>query len=92
MGVALRQPVSVHDGDLPHVGQGGELVEIPPLSLQLGQYLIQTVHSDDLLAQPAEAQVVDDGQVQLPRLGPDALFDLRRHAQGDNLRFLFSLH
>ena len=92
MGVALRQPVPVYYGDLLHVGQGGELVQVSPLGFQFGQHLIQTVHLDDLLAQPTEAQVVGDGQVQLPRLGPDALFDLRRHAQGDNLRFLFSLH
>ena len=69
--VALRQPVSVHDGDLAHVGQGGELVEIPPLGFQLGQHLVQTFHPDDLLAQTAQAQVVGDGQPQLLGLGPD---------------------
>ena len=90
--VALRQSVTVHDGDLAHVGQGGELVEIPTLGFQLGQHLIQTVYPDDLLAKTAETQVVGDGQAQLLRLGSDAVFGFRCHTQGDEFCFLFSLH
>ena len=74
LGVALRQPVPVHHGDLAHVGQGGELIEIPPLGFQFGEHLVQAFHSDDLLAQPAEAQVVGDCQTQFLGLGPNALF------------------
>ena len=39
LSVALCQPVSVYDGDLAHVGQSGELVQVPSLSLQLGSTL-----------------------------------------------------
>lgn len=82
----------IHGGDPSHVGQGGELVEIPTLGFQLGQHLIQTVYPDDLLAKTAETQVVGDGQAQLLRLGSDAVFGFRCHPQGDDLCFLFSLH
>ena len=52
--VTLRQPVPVHHSALPHVGQGGELVQVTALGLQLGEHLVQAVHLDDLLAQPAK--------------------------------------
>ena len=54
--IALRQFVPVHDVDLAHVGQGGELVQIPPLGFQLGEHLVQAVHPDDPFAQAAQAQ------------------------------------
>lgn len=79
--IALRQPISVHDVDLAHVGQSGELVQVPSLSFQFGQHLVQAVHPDDPLAQAAQAQVVCDGQAQLPRFGLDALLDLRRYVR-----------
>ena len=52
--VTLRQPVPVHHSALPHVGQGGELVQVTALGLQLGERLVQAVRLDDLLAQPAK--------------------------------------
>ena len=61
--VTLRQPVPVHHSALPHVGQGGELVQVTALGLQLGEHLVQPLHLHDLLTQAAEAQAIGDGFV-----------------------------
>ena len=77
---------------MTHVGQSGELVQVPSLSFQLGQYFVQTLHLHDLLAQAAEAQVVRDGLVYDFRTRLDDRLCPRRHPEGDDLCFLFSRH
>ena len=48
---------------MPLMGQHSQLVQVPPLSLQLGEHLVQPLHLHDLLTQAAEAQAIGDGFV-----------------------------
>ena len=87
--VGLNEVVTAQDGEPSHVGQGGELVEVAALGLQLREQSVQSFYPGDFLSEPADDQIVGEGHICIPRQRLEFALDLRCHPGGDDSCFLF---